>query len=573
MNYKAFIGIDLGTTNSTCAVLKHFEDGSAELIPVPFIQPVSEDTNGEIQFACCNTILPSIIKMRGENEIVIGQSISDFSDFQYVTTIRSIKMQMGNNNWKIEHFSRHFTPTSLSAMILFVIRNSIAQLIPYGAIESVVITIPASFSSSMRRNTMDAVTMAGFDFSIVTLIDEPVAAAVNAWDVSEKRLIGFPENKPVMIFDMGGGTVDVTLLRISPTDKLLDIMSTSRYNDFGGDDIDIEIAAFILNQITAETSAAMRRQEPEQNLLDYQFAKSLLRHAQYLKHKMNEILPTDQNFGISVMQEYSQNHDLTIEIIVDVEGGARKVICNIGSIIEILTPYLSKDFEKNPLNIFKPIVETAERARMKANLIPNVHIVGGATQFAPINTELKRSYNHLKDHLDPIYSISHGAAKFAYLHKIDGWRIAARTHEKIYLRRSGLPFLEVLPDSLSIPCEPIELRKQHTENDSIEFSKGASHIELEFFQGISPDDPNMTLVHIERHELSNILHKDAFISGIKGWIDWNKIYHFTFELCETDRPTEIFYVAFAGDEDLQQKRIYSHNLRGLIVNGISYDVE
>ena len=200
------IGIDLGTTNSCVAVM---EGGESVVIP-----------NAE-----GNRTTPSVVAFSKDGERMVGQVAKRQAITNPDRTIMSIKREMGTN-YKVNIDGKAYTPQEISAMILQKLKADAEAYLGQTVTEAV-ITVPAYFTDAQRQATKDAGRIAGLD--VKRIINEPTAAAV-AYGVDKE------ESQKVMVYDLGGGTFDVSILDID--DGVIEVLATAGNNRLGGDDFD-----------------------------------------------------------------------------------------------------------------------------------------------------------------------------------------------------------------------------------------------------------------------------------------------------------------------------------------------
>jgi molecular chaperone DnaK len=212
------IGIDLGTTNSEVAVV---EDGRARMIPV----------DG-------SPILPSVVGIADDGALLVGESARN----QYVLaperTIRSVKRRMGEDA-KISMGAQSYSPQEISALILSRLKRAAETDLGH-PVSKAVITVPAYFSDAQRQATRDAGELAGLE--VVRIINEPTAAAL-AYEVDHR------EPKTILVYDLGGGTFDVSVVRIAR--EVTEVLSSHGNNHLGGDDFDGKILDHLLAHLAA----------------------------------------------------------------------------------------------------------------------------------------------------------------------------------------------------------------------------------------------------------------------------------------------------------------------------------
>ncbi|MBP3495738.1 MAG: molecular chaperone DnaK [Clostridia bacterium] len=221
------IGIDLGTTNSCVAV---YEGGEPVVIP----NPEGARTT------------PSVVAFTKTGERLVGQVAKRQAITNPDKTVSSIKREMGSN-YKVTIDDKSFTPQEISAMILQKLKND-AEAYLGTAVTEAVITVPAYFSDAQRQATKDAGKIAGLE--VKRIINEPTAAAL-AFGMDKE------ENQKIMVFDLGGGTFDVSILEIS--DGVFEVLATAGNNRLGGDDFDERVINWIAEQFKLENGIDLRQ--------------------------------------------------------------------------------------------------------------------------------------------------------------------------------------------------------------------------------------------------------------------------------------------------------------------------
>ena len=215
------IGIDLGTTNSCVAIM---EGANVTIIP---------NSEGA-------RTTPSVVNIKDNGEVVVGEIAKRQAVTNPTSTVSSIKTHMGSD-YKVEIFGKKYTPQEISAKILQKLKKD-AEAYLGEEIKEAVITVPAYFTDSQRQATKDAGTIAGLD--VKRIINEPTAAAL-AYGLEKKK------EEKVLVFDLGGGTFDVSVLEIS--DGVIEVISTAGNNHLGGDDFDNEVINWLVTEFKKET--------------------------------------------------------------------------------------------------------------------------------------------------------------------------------------------------------------------------------------------------------------------------------------------------------------------------------
>ena len=210
------IGIDLGTTNSAVAVL---EGNESKIIPNP---------EG-------NRTTPSVVAFKN-GEIQVGE-VAKRQAVTNLNTISSIKRHMGDASYKVEIEGKQYTPQEISAMILQYLKGYAEEYLGE-KVEKAVITVPAYFNDAQRQATKDAGRIAGLE--VERIVNEPTAAAL-AYGLDK-----VDHEEKILVFDLGGGTFDVSILELG--DGVFDVLSTSGDNHLGGDDFDNKIIEFLVTE-------------------------------------------------------------------------------------------------------------------------------------------------------------------------------------------------------------------------------------------------------------------------------------------------------------------------------------
>ncbi|WP_300359685.1 molecular chaperone DnaK [Fusobacterium sp.] len=214
------IGIDLGTTNSCVAVM---EGGSASII-----------TNAEGA-----RTTPSVVNIKDNGEIIVGEIAKRQAITNPNSTVLSIKTHMGTD-YKVHINGKDYTPQEISAMTLKKLKKD-AEAYLGEEVKEAVITVPAYFTDAQRQATKDAGAIAGLE--VKRIINEPTAAAL-AYGLDKNK------DEKVLVFDLGGGTFDVSILEIA--DGVIEVLATAGNNHLGGDDFDAKIIDWLVSEFKKE---------------------------------------------------------------------------------------------------------------------------------------------------------------------------------------------------------------------------------------------------------------------------------------------------------------------------------
>ena len=305
------IGIDLGTTNSCVAIM---EGGNVTIIP---------NSEGA-------RTTPSVVNIKDNGEVVVGEIAKRQAVTNPTSTVSSIKTHMGSD-YKVEIFGKKYTPQEISAKILQKLKKD-AEAYLGEEVKEAVITVPAYFTDSQRQATKDAGTIAGLD--VKRIINEPTAAAL-AYGLEKKK------EEKVLVFDLGGGTFDVSVLEIS--DGVIEVISTAGNNHLGGDDFDNEIINWLVTEFKKETGLDLSNDK-----MAYQRLKDA---AEKAKKELSTLMETSISLPFITMDATGPKHlemkltrakfnDLTRHLVEATQGPTKTALqdanLNASQIDEIL---------------------------------------------------------------------------------------------------------------------------------------------------------------------------------------------------------------------------------------------
>jgi len=305
------IGIDLGTTNSCVAVM---EGGNVTIIP---------NSEGA-------RTTPSVVNIKDNGEVVVGEIAKRQAVTNPTSTVSSIKTHMGSD-YKVEIFGKKYTPQEISAKILQKLKKD-AEAYLGEEVKEAVITVPAYFTDSQRQATKDAGTIAGLD--VKRIINEPTAAAL-AYGLEKKK------EEKVLVFDLGGGTFDVSVLEIS--DGVIEVISTAGNNHLGGDDFDNEVINWLVTEFKKETGLDLSNDK-----MAYQRLKDA---AEKAKKELSTLMETSISLPFITMDATGPKHlemkltrakfnDLTRHLVEATQGPTKTALqdanLNASQIDEIL---------------------------------------------------------------------------------------------------------------------------------------------------------------------------------------------------------------------------------------------
>ena len=322
------IGIDLGTTNSCVAVM---EGGEPVVIPNP---------EG-------NRTTPSVVAFSQNGERLVGQIAKRQSVTNPEHTVISIKRDMGTDK-KVKIDGDEFTPQEISAMILQKLKSDAENYLGT-EVKQAVITVPAYFSDSQRQATKDAGRIAGLD--VLRIINEPTAAAL-AFGMDK-----VDKDQKIMVYDLGGGTFDVSILDIG--DGVFEVLATSGNNRLGGDDFDQRIIDYLVDEFKKTSGIDLKT--------DKMAMQRLKEAAEKAKIELSGVGQTNINLPFITADSTGPKHlDIT------------------------LTRAKFEDLIKDLVDAtIKPVNQALKDAGLQASQIDQVLLVGGSTRVPLVQEKVK----------------------------------------------------------------------------------------------------------------------------------------------------------------------------------------
>lgn len=348
------IGIDLGTTNSCMSYYR--EGGEVEVIV---------NSQG-------NRTTPSVVSFSESGELLVGEVAKNQAVLNADRTIRSIKRHMGTD-YKVKIGNKEYTPQQISAMILQKLKYYAEEFLGEN-IEEAVITVPAYFSDAQRQATKDAGKIAGLN--VKRIINEPTAAALSYGLDKE-------DDQIVLVYDLGGGTFDVSILEITTIEgsKTIEVKSTNGINHLGGDDFDNKIIDYLADEFKKETGIDLKK--------DKMAMQTLKDAAEKAKIQLSEAKSTKISIPFISANEKGPLH-------LDKEISRAKFESLIEELVE---------------STIDPIKQAVEDADISEKDINKIILVGGSTRIPLVQETLKTLFNtEVYKGLNPDEVVSRGAA-------------------------------------------------------------------------------------------------------------------------------------------------------------------
>ncbi len=393
---EKIIGIDLGTTNSVVAIM---EGDQAKVI-----------TNAE-----GGRITPSVVGFTDKDERLVGQLAKRQAVINPKNTVSSIKRFMGRRHnevaqeeklvpfeivggpeelVKVQTRGKSFTPPEISAMVLQNLKKTAEDYLG-SPVKKAVITVPAYFNDSQRQATKDAGTIAGLD--VVRIINEPTAASL-AYGIDKKK------NEKIAVFDLGGGTFDVSILEVG--EGVFEVLSTNGNTHLGGDDIDQVMLNYIAEEFKKEHGIDLRQ--------DHMALQRLKEAAEKAKCELSTSTTAEVNLPFITADQTGPKH-LTMSIT--------------RAKFEQLAEHLIEKCRR-------PCELAMEDAKVNSNDINEVILVGGQTRTPLVQKLVKELFKKEPNKsVNPDEVVALGAA-------IQGAVLAGEVHDVL--------LLDVTPLSLGI---------------------------------------------------------------------------------------------------------------------------
>jgi molecular chaperone DnaK len=354
INLPKIIGIDLGTSNSAAAVMMGGR---------PTIIPSAEGTSSG------GKAFPSYVAFTKEGQLLVGEPARRQAVSNPEGTIQTIKRKMGTD-YKVKVYGKEYTPQQISAFILQKIKND-AEAFLGEKVTKAVITVPAYFNDNQRQATKDAGSIA--DLEVVRIINEPTAASL-AYGLDKGG-----KDQKIMVFDLGGGTLDVTIMEFGS--GVFEVKSTSGDTQLGGTDMDNVLIDYVVSQFKLQSGIDLKN--------DKVAMQRVREAAEKAKIELSTTVTTEIN----------------LPFIASDSSGAKNLNLTLtrAKLEELISPIIER--------CRHPMMQAIQDAKLEPNKIDKIILVGGPTRMPMVRNFVEKVMGKTAERgVDPMECVAMGAA-------------------------------------------------------------------------------------------------------------------------------------------------------------------
>jgi molecular chaperone DnaK (HSP70) len=458
---EPIIGIDLGTTNSEVAFIF---DGTTEII--------TDNDNG---------ILPSCVSIGENGDIIVGAEAGNQALINPEKTVLSVKRFMGTDQ-KLKMGELSFSPQEISAFILKELKERAEKKINR-TISKAVITVPAYFTDAQRQATREAGEIAGLE--VVRIINEPTAASL-AYESTN------PETQRVLVYDLGGGTFDVSIVKIEA--GVVEVLSSTGDNHLGGDDFDLKIVDYLVKHIENELNYSVKDKPA--------VMARLKRAAEGAKIQLSSAPYTT----------------------IEEDHIGKKGFKDVHLSLELSRTEFEEMVEEDLARTMESVNKSLKDAAMLPSAINKIIMVGGSTRIPRISQMLEEKIGHLPhSEIDPDLCVAIGAGMQAgremglehsgVLVDITPYTFGTSVVGEVDGEPSGTMFVALIRRNTKLPARKSDVFYTMCDNQEV--------VDVKIYQGEAPDALDNILLGNYMFNLTRapsnseiILHFDLDLNGI-----------------------------------------------------------
>ncbi|MGL5617195.1 MAG: Hsp70 family protein [Sarcina sp.] len=488
------VGIDLGTTNTVVSTARKGNYGGIEVVTEKLPQ-IGEDGRRLVY----DTLLPSFLYVDGD-EHKVGKVAKALKSQYKDKVIACSKNYIGERNHKWDIDGREYSPELVASYYLSAVRNYLKDKYDdEKSINNAVITVPASFDIDQRNATKTAAKLAGFDGDI-TLISEPTAAVLDFINEQSKlddsaKYLDFSDYKNVLVFDLGGGTCDVAILKIKIVESKIYVeeITVSPHTLIGGTSFDAYAVEGLISDFEEENKLELSEILDSEQLRDLK--AKLLMNLEDIKIYFSDKYKMKKG---ATKEKKNIEEEITLSVMEPgvIEGKPFKYKLSMKKYNEYIEKLLSR--ENKGANIIEPIDQTLKNCNMKSEDIDYIFAVGGMTRYPKVWEKVTEYFKKepLK-FVDSMESVSRGAAIYQHY---DVQNIDALEKNNEIEKAIDVTITPKLPQSIFLNVKngfPVTLIEANTKagtpviiKDKIKVTSEIA-VTLELYAGRSVFDPEL----------------------------------------------------------------------------------
>lgn len=411
---ETYFGVDLGTTNTVVSKGNLLFNG---LIQSQIIQVMQVDEN-----KCSTTefILPSVLYADENGKEYVGKIAKNIKSKASKKVLYNTKRYMGSNKvWKLGKVE--YTSKDVAKHILKTCRDSMKRYNQGKDVESVTITVPASFNTDQIKDTKDAALEIGF--KNVNLIPEPTSALIDFINeqsnlIESQRQVNLSESTRILVFDLGGGTCDIAIVDVIQNGRKVEFteVAIGRYDELGGIDFDNKVALVKLNEF-------LEKYNLDYSSIDKEDREHMVRHLRIFAEKAKERISSDvemncyfgESFDHYIMNFYGED---PVQFCINKEE-YDEAIKDFFIKSNLSNKRSDEEIQKN---IVDPILNTFRDYNIKKDSIDYLFLTGGMTKYKLVRDKIRGildlKENQIINSTDPLSSVAKGAAIYDYYETI-----------------------------------------------------------------------------------------------------------------------------------------------------------